>query len=80
MRMNSLAAAAAASLVAAPVAAALPVAAPLSLTAVRAGEGTGDATQLRGTTAWILAAVALGLIVWGIIELTGDDEAFPASP
>lgn len=79
MRMKSLVAIAALSLVAAPVAA--QSAAPLSAPAVRAGAETGDASRLHGTTAWILAAIALGLIVWGIIELTGDDEEdFPNSP
>ena len=46
---------------------------------VRAGAPEGQ-EQLRSTTAWILAAIALGLIIWGIIELTNDDEAFPNSP
>ncbi|MGQ0587984.1 MAG: hypothetical protein ACT4N8_00450 [Sphingosinicella sp.] len=44
----------------------------------RAGAEVEGESQLVGTTAWILAAIALGLIVWGIIELTGDDE--PSSP
>jgi hypothetical protein len=45
----------------------------------RVGAAEGG-NELVGTTAWIIAAVALGLIVWGIIELTGDDEDFPNSP
>ncbi len=77
MRMKSLAALAALSLVTGPVAA---TAAPIAPTAQRAGEATGEANQLVGTTAWILAAIALGLIVWGIIELTSNDEDFPTSP
>lgn len=75
MRTYGFAALAAASLAAAPVAAA---AAPLP--AVQAGETTQGSNELQGTTAWILAAVALGLIVWGIIELTNDEEDFPNSP
>ena len=45
----------------------------------RAGAPEGQ-EQLRGTTAWILAAIALGLIIWGIIELTSDEDDFPTSP
>ncbi|MGQ0661468.1 hypothetical protein [Sphingosinicella sp.] len=79
MRMNGLAAVAAISLITAPVAAATPSVAAPPL-AQRAGAETGSANELVGTTAWILAAIALGLIVWGIIELTSDDEDFPTSP
>lgn len=50
-----------------------------SATSVRAGAPEGQ-SELVGTTAWILAAVALGLIVWGIIELTSDEEDAPSSP
>lgn len=46
---------------------------------VRAGAPEGQ-SELRGTTAWILAAIALGLIIWGIIELTDDEDDFPTSP
>ncbi len=31
-------------------------------------------SKLIGTTAWILAAIGLGLVVWGVVELTGDDS------
>ncbi len=80
MHLKSLAAVAAFSLIASPVAAAQS-AAPLSLAqSQRAGEAVGDASRLEGTTAWVLAAIALGLIVWGIIELTGNDDDAPASP
>jgi len=44
----------------------------------RAGAGTEGANELAGTTMWIVGAIALGLVIWGIIELTGDDD--PASP
>ncbi len=44
----------------------------------RAGAPIEGSNELVGTTAWILAAIALGLIVWGIIELTDDDG--PSSP
>ena len=37
-----------------------------------------EAEELRGTTGWIIGAVVLGLIIWGIIELTKDDD--PESP
>jgi hypothetical protein len=77
MRTHGVAALAAFSLVAAPVAAA--AAPPTPVTApVQVGETTDGSGELVGTTAWILAAIALGLIVWGIIELSGDDG--PSSP
>jgi hypothetical protein len=46
--------------------------------ASRAPSVSEDSEQLVGTTAWILGAIGLGLLIWGIIELTDDDE--PASP
>jgi hypothetical protein len=46
--------------------------------APRLGAVTEDSQELVGTTAWILAAIGLGLVIWGIIELTDDDE--PESP
>jgi hypothetical protein len=60
-------------------------AAPLSLApaAARAGGGVGDVNELdrRGAGIYIIGAVVLGLIIWGIIELTGDGEHdFPTSP
>lgn len=78
MRTYGLAALAAASLLAAPVAATAAPMAPLPA-AERVGEATDGSSQLVGSTAWILAAVALGLIVWGVIELTNDDDG-PTSP
>ena len=78
MRTHGFAALAALSLIAAPVAAATAPLAPLP--AARAGDSTQGSSELTGTTAWILAAVALGLIVWGVIELTSDDDDFPTSP
>jgi hypothetical protein len=44
----------------------------------RAGATSEGSNELVGTTAWILGAIALGLVIWGIIELTDDDE--PTSP
>ncbi len=85
MRRNKIAAAAAAlSLLASPVAAS--AASPLSLAGVpaveRAGAGMDDPADLgsrRGYMGWILAAVALGILVFVIIEL-GDDNSLPGSP
>jgi hypothetical protein len=58
---------------------AVPVAAQAApLPASRAPAATEDSQELVGTTAWILAAVGLALVIWGIIELTDDDE--PDSP
>ena len=46
----------------------------------RAGAPVSGASELnRGAGTWIIGAIALGLIIWGIIELTDDDDA-PASP
>lgn len=59
--------------------AAVAQAAPPATASSRAGAAPGQ-EQLVGTTAWILAAIALGLIVWGIIELTDDEDDFPTSP
>ena len=46
--------------------------------APRTGAATGDSQELVGTLAWVLAAIGVGLVIWGIIELTDDDE--PESP
>ncbi|MBX3562737.1 MAG: hypothetical protein KF780_13105 [Sphingomonas sp.] len=45
----------------------------------RAGADVEGANELAGTTVWILGAVALGLVIWGIIELTDDNDE-PTSP
>ena len=82
MFSKKLAALAALSMITASSAAVAQSAAPLSIDsapAVQAGEPTQGSNELVGTTAWILAAIALGLIIWGIIELTSDDDA-PDSP
>jgi hypothetical protein len=44
----------------------------------RAGANTEGSNELVGTTLWIVGAIALGLAIWGIIEITDDDE--PSSP
>jgi hypothetical protein len=44
----------------------------------RTGSPVAEDEALVGTTMWIVAAIGLGLLVWGIIELTDDDE--PESP
>jgi len=46
--------------------------------APRAAAVTDESQELVGTTAWILAAIGAALVIWGIIELTEDDE--PNSP
>lgn len=83
MRSKLLAALAASALVIGGTAASAQVAstatAPTAQTA-RAGAPVTESNELRGTTGWILAAVALGLIIWGGIELFGDDEDAPVSP
>lgn len=76
MFSKKLAAVAALSMITASSAAVAQSAAPQSIEApaVRAGETTQDSNELVGTTAWILAAIALGLVVWGVIELTSSDS------
>ncbi len=46
--------------------------------AARTESSVEKGEELRGPTRWIIYAVALGLIVWGAIEIFGDDE--PESP
>jgi hypothetical protein len=78
MRFTKLAALAALSMITASGAAVAQAAAPLSTDgapAVQAGETTRGSNELVGTTAWILAAIGLGLIVWGIVELTDDSDS-----
>lgn len=51
--------------------------------AARIALQTDDSSELncRGIGIYLIGAVVLGLIVWGVIELTrNDDEAFPVSP
>lgn len=85
MRSSALAILAASALLgASSAAAAAQPAAPLSLARspalARAGAPLEDASELRGPTKWIVGAIVLGLVIWGIIELFGDDEeAFPVS-
>ena len=60
-------------------------AAPLSLAnspvVDRAGAATSEGSDLRGPGLWIVAAIALGLVIWGASELFLDnEEAFPNSP
>jgi hypothetical protein len=71
MLRNAVTASAALALTLAPIAA---QAAP----AARTDAPIAESEQLAGTTLWIVAAIALGLVVWGIIELSSDDE--PESP
>ena len=80
MISRTLAAVAAASLAFGSSAALAQSAAPLSVAPAveRAGADTASANELRGTTGWIIGAIALGLIIWGAIELFDDDE--PDSP
>lgn len=61
------------SVAAAQVSQSAPAAAP-----ARAGAPQGD-SQLRGTTGWIIGAIALALVVWGVLELLDDETATPAS-
>ncbi len=84
MLSKKLAAVVAASVLTASSAAVAQTAQPLSLSnaPVRAGAVTSQASALddrNGIGIYIIGAVVLGLIVWGVIELTSDDEG-PSSP
>jgi hypothetical protein len=49
---------------------------------MRAAAPTSDVSQLddrNGIGIYLIGAVVLGLIVWGVIELTSDDDG-PSSP
>lgn len=80
MLSKKLAAIVAASLISASSAAVAQSAQPLSLAnspvAQRAAANTAGANDLdrRGYGIYIIGAIALGLIIWGIIELTKDDN------
>ncbi|MGZ8359391.1 MAG: hypothetical protein ACXWUX_02620 [Allosphingosinicella sp.] len=83
MRFKTLAMLAAASLITASTAASAQVGAPQAVE--RTGAATTGASQLDddddgGITIWIIGAVVLGLLIWGIIELTEDDDEDPISP
>ena len=85
MRAKHLAAIAAVSMLTASSAAAAQSAQPLSLAgspAARAGAEASGQSNLdrRGYGIYIVGAVVLGLIIWGIIELTNNDHAMPNSP
>jgi len=45
--------------------------------AARTESAVQQAEELRGPTKWIIYAVALGLIVWGAIELLDDEPESP---
>ena len=78
MLSKKLAAVAAISMVVASSAAVAQTAPASAPVVSRAGADVQGSNELVGTTAWILAAIALGLIIWGIIELSDDDG--PSSP
>ena len=85
MLSKKLAAIAAVSLISASSAAVAQSAQPMSPanspSVQRAGASAQDASELdrRGIGIYIIGAVVLGLIIWGVIELTKDDEG-PSSP
>jgi hypothetical protein len=85
MRSKILASLAALSLLGASGGAAARPAATLSLgnspALVRAGADTEGASDFLRGGRLVLAAIVLGLVVWGAIELLDDnEEAFPTSP
>jgi hypothetical protein len=79
MLSKKLAAIAALSMITASSAAVAQSAQPLSLAnspAARANAGVAGESDLdrRGVGIYVIGAVVLGLIVWGIIELTKNDD------
>lgn len=85
MISRKLAAIVAASLIVSSSAAVAQSAQPLSLAnspaASRAGAELEGASELNRTTLFVVGAIVLGLIVWGAIEVLGDDdEDTPSSP
>lgn len=82
MRSRTLAALAAISLMAGSSAAIAQSAQPLSLASARAGAATeGSDLTGRGPGFYIIGAIVLGLVIWGIIELIDDNETdTPSSP
>lgn len=76
MRSSRLAALAALSMIIGSTAAVAQSAAPQSIS-VSAGESTEGSSELdrRGVGIYIIGAVVLGLIIWGIIELTDDENS-----
>ncbi|ODP36660.1 hypothetical protein [Sphingomonas turrisvirgatae] len=42
--------------------------------APRAATVVGESNEQLGAAAWVLGAIGLGLVVWGIVELTSDDS------
>ena len=80
MSFKKIAAIAAMSLLTVSNAAVAQSAQPLSVApaVARSGADLQGSNELRGTTGWIIGAVALALIIWGAIELFDDDD--PESP
>ena len=76
MISRNLAAVAAAALVFGTSAAVAQSAAPLGQAPAveRVGAETESAGELRGTTGWLIGAIALALIIWGALELFDDDD------
>lgn len=42
--------------------------------APRAATIVGESNEQVGTTTWVLGAIALGLVIWGVVELASDDS------
>ena len=84
MRSRPLAALAAFALILASSSAAAqsaPQAVPPASEEARAGADLNEASALDNKTWWIVGAIALALIIWGLIELIDDgDEDVPVSP
>lgn len=51
-----------------------------ALSPVRAGATVSGENNLEGTGLYIVGAIALGLLIWGIIEIADNDDDLPTSP
>jgi hypothetical protein len=83
MHSKKLSALIALSMITASGAAMAQTAQPLSLQNSPAMASMEDANNLddrNGIGIYIVGAVVLGLIVWGVLELTKDDDEGPSSP
>ncbi len=74
MRSTRLAALAALSMIVGSTAAVAQSAAPQTISVGETAEGSSELDGRNGIGIYLIGAVVIGLIVWGVIELTKNDE------